>query len=113
MNLTDEKNANRVWEMTLPEIRNTRRRRGQRRVALAAIASCLLFGTSWLLLKPSPMVHETLTFAPPVSEIEETIAVMRVDEEGRFRLEELPVSDFGSIELAFGLTQLMSDDLPD
>ena len=66
------------------------------------------------MLKPSsPGVHSAVSFASPISGTEETIAVMRVDEEGRVRLEEIPVSGFGSAELAFGLTQLVSDDLPD
>lgn len=107
-------NSTAVWERTLPHIRMTRRRRQHRRIAAVAASMCALFG-SWLAFRPSPAVHEpaaafvTVEPAPAV----ETIAVMRIGENGSVRLEELPSSELGAIELAFGLTPLVSDELQD
>ncbi|GAA5130363.1 hypothetical protein JIN84_04605 [Luteolibacter yonseiensis] len=124
MNPTDE-TANQVWVRTLPLVRKARHRRRRRRIMLAGISACALVCCPWLAWRQSPGAPSglpiglppgergTAAFVPPVSEIQETIAVMRVDEEGRMRLEELPVGEFGSVELVFGLTQLVSDDLPD
>jgi hypothetical protein len=44
---------------------------------------------------------------------EPKLAVMRLDENGDTILEELAPSELGSIELAFGLTPMVSDDLRD
>jgi len=49
----------------------------------------------------------------PGLKIEETIAVMRVGEDGIARLEELSTGRLRSIELTFGLTQVVCEDLTD
>jgi hypothetical protein len=41
----------------------------------------------------------------------ETIAVMRIDEQGAIRLEEVVAGELGTMELALGETPLLSDEM--
>jgi hypothetical protein len=104
--------AERVWERTLPQIHLTRRRRSKRRIAVAAAVSCTLLGTWFAFQTVRPTESPVLVTAPAPPKVE-TIAVMRIGENGSVRLEELASSELGSIELAFGLTPLVSDELQD
>ncbi len=102
-------NAEMIWERTLPEIRKTRIKRRNRQVAFAAATTCGLIAT-WFALLPPPPNQPVVRAIPPLPPMEETIAVMRIDEYGRGRLEEVPMNQLGSVELTFGLTQFVYDD---
>jgi hypothetical protein len=104
--------AERVWERTLPQIRLHRRRRRNRRIAAAAAVSCTLLGI-WLALPTVQPTESPVVVTAPAPPKVETIAVMRIGDNGSVRLEELASSELGSIELAFGLTPLVSDELQD
>jgi hypothetical protein len=104
--------AERVWERTLPQIHLTRRKRRNCRIAVAAAVSCTLLGV-WLVFQTVQPPESSVVLTAPAPPKVETIAVMRIGENGIVRLEELSSSELGSIELAFGLTPLVSDDLQD
>jgi hypothetical protein len=101
--------AEMIWERTLPEIRKTRIKRRNRKVAFAAATTCGLIAT-WFALLPQAPNHPVIRTVPPLPPMEETIAVMRIDENGRVRLEEVPTNQLGPVELTFGLTQFVYDD---
>lgn len=108
MNPTDPR-AEAVWKRTLPQIRSTRRHRRNRRIAVAG-AACGTFAI-WLTLQSpeapgKPTVHIE-TAHPKI----ETMAVMRVDENGTIRLEEIAANELGSFEFAFGQTPLLPSEL--
>ena len=97
--------AEAVWQRTLPQIRSTRRKRKIRRIVGAGAACCGL--ALWLMpqspdTRGIPMVH----IEPDLPKFE-TMAVMRVDENGTIRLEEIASNELGSIEFAFGQTPLL------
>ena len=111
MNPPDE-HAERVWERTLPHIHLTRRKRGMHRLAVAAVAVSALLGMWPALESLRPAEPRVLVTTPAPPKVD-TIAVMRIGENGSVRLEELASNELGSIELAFGLTPLVSDELLD
>ena len=47
----------------------------------------------------------------PATPVFETIAVMRIDDHGTIRLEEVAAHELGTVELALGQTPLLSDDM--
>jgi len=112
MTSTNE-DADRVWASTLQQIRKTRRQRGLGRITLAVVSACALGGVSWFLLNPPLTIPMQTAVTEPGLKIEETIAVMRVGEDGIARLEELSTGRLRSIELTFGLTQVVCEDLTD
>lgn len=97
--------AEAVWQRTLPQIHSTRRKRKIRRIVGAGVACCGL--ALWLMPQSPdtqgiPIAH----IAPEPRQIA-TMAVMRVDENGTIRLEEIASNELGSIEFAFGQTPLL------
>jgi hypothetical protein len=101
--------AEAVWQRTLPVIRSTRRRRAARRITGAAVVCCgvaLWFNFHDIKTADRPLVK--MDSATPVME---TIAVMRIDEQGAIRLEEVAAYELGAVELALGQTPLLSDDM--
>jgi hypothetical protein len=74
--------------------------------------SCALLGI-WLVFQNVPSAESSVVLSEPAPPEIETIAVMRIDENGSVRLEELASNELGSIELAFGLTPLVSDEFQD
>jgi hypothetical protein len=99
--------AEAVWERTLPQIRATRRKRKIRRIAGAACCAIALWFT---LQSPEAPDPPTALSAPTLPKIE-TMAVMRMDENGTIRLEEIATNELGSIELAFGETPLLPSEM--
>lgn len=108
---SENKDADRVWERTLPQIRRTKIHRRNRKLGLAASAVCGLFGC-WLSLQNPSVPRHSVVVDASIPELPQKIAVMRIDGNGQVRLEELAVSELGSIELAFSLNQIVSDELP-
>jgi hypothetical protein len=102
--------AEAVWERTLPQIRSTRRRRGYRRITAAAVAGCGL--AMWLTLQGTKPTDKSVAHIEAATPVVETLAVMRIDDTGAIRLEEVASNELGSIELALGQTPLLTDDLP-
>lgn len=107
MNPSDQ-HAEAVWERTLPHIRSTRRRRGYRRIAGAAAACCGL--AIWLTLQGTKPIDKPVAHIEPAAPVFETIAVMRIDDNGDIRLEEIACNELGAIELTLGQTPLISHD---
>jgi hypothetical protein len=101
--------AEAVWERTLPHIRSTRRRRGYRRIAGAAAACCGL--AIWLTLHDTRPIAKPVVHIEPAAPVFETIAVMRIDDNGDIRLEEIASNELGEIELTLGQAPLISYDL--
>lgn len=104
MNAPDPQ-AEAVWQQTLPQIRATRRNRRIRRIVGAGAACC---GLALWLMPQSPDTREIpiVRIAPEPQQIA-TMAVMRVDENGTIRLEEIASNELGAIEFAFGQTPLL------
>ncbi len=101
--------AEAVWQHTLSQVRITRSARRRRKIAVAATSLGLLaFG--WVSLQNPRPPQAPQVAATPVPGPEPMLAVMRLDENGDTILEELPPSQLGSVELAFGLTPMMSAD---
>jgi hypothetical protein len=108
MNPTDPQ-AEAVWERTLPQIRDTRRNRRNLRIAGAVAACCAL--AIWLTPQsPEAPGMPTVRIEPAPPKIE-TMAVMRVDENGTIRLEEIASNELGSFEFAFGQTPLLPSEM--
>jgi hypothetical protein len=101
--------AEMVWQRTLPQIRSTRRRRTCRRIAGAAAACCVF--AMWLTLQGSKPTAKPVVRIEPAAPVFETLAVMRIDDHGTIRLEEVAAHELGTVELALGQTPLLSDDM--
>ena len=99
-----------VWERTLPHIRSTRRKRRYRRIAGVAAACCGF--ALWLTLRGPENTAEPVVSIEPAAPGVETIVVMRIDDHGAIRLEEVASNELGQIELALGQAPLLSDDSP-
>lgn len=99
-----------VWERTLPQIRATRRMRGYRRIAGAAVACCGL--AVWLTLQVSKTSDKPVVSIQPPTPDFETLVVMRIDDNGAIRLEEVASNELGPIEFALGQTPLLSYESP-
>lgn len=110
--ITNHEEAEKVWEQTLPCIRLARKRRGRVKFALAASSICGLIAIG-IMLRPDPVITAPRVVVSPPPIPEPTLAVMRVGDDGVTRLEELAPSELGSIELAFGLTPMVSDGFED
>lgn len=104
MNLPDTQ-AEAIWERTLPKIRATRRNRKIRRIMGGAAACCGL--AIWLTPQRPENHGKPTAHSVPTPQKIETMAVMRVDENGTIRLEEIASNELGSIEFAFGQTPLL------
>jgi len=101
--------AEAVWQRTLPLIRSTRRRRAARRITGAAAVCCgvaVWFTIQGIKPGDKPVVH-----ADSAIPVYETIAVMRIDDHGAIRLEEVAANELGTVELALGQTPLLSDEM--
>lgn len=113
MNPKDEA-AERVWEVTLPKIRDKRRQREVRRTAvIVAAAACIVCGAFWISIKPSPTIPKPTVVALPTAEAVGNIAVMRMGSDGNAVLEELSKDHYGNASLSFGLTQFVFEDTSD
>ena len=110
--ITEHEQAEKVWAQTLLRIQLTRKRRRRVKFALTSSSVCGLIAV-WIMLQPGPEITAPRIVVTPPSVPEPTLAVMRVGEDGETRLEELAPSELGSIELAFGLTPMVSDDPQD
>lgn len=104
MNPSDQQ-AEAVWKRTLPQIRSTRRRRRNRRIAGAGAAGCAF--AIWFTLQGPDAPQKSTAHIEPASPKIETIAVMKVDENGTIRLEEITSDELGSFQFAFGQTPLL------
>jgi hypothetical protein len=108
--MTNEQQADRVWENTLAQIKVTRKRRHRMKCGIAAGAVCgwiaiwILFPSESFLSKPS------IAIIPPMAIPSSNIAVMRVGDDGVIRLEECAPGELGSIELTFGLAPVVAND---
>jgi hypothetical protein len=110
--IPNHEESEKVWEQTLPCIRLARKRRGRVKFAVAASSVCGLIAIGIMLQSdPATIAPQIVVTQPPLPE--PTLAVMRVGEDGETRLEELAPSELGSIELAFGLTPMISDGFQD
>ncbi len=99
-----------VWQSTLPQIRSTRRKRRNRRIVGAGAACCGL--ALWLMPQsPDTQIIPIVHIAPEPQQVA-TMAVMRVDENGTIRLEEIASNELGSFEFAFGQTPLLPSGWP-
>lgn len=107
--MTEHQQADKVWEQTLPHLRMARKRRSRVKFALIAGPVCGLIAL-WLMFQQGPAITTPRVAVSPPPEPEPTLAVMRFDENGDTTLEELAPSELGSIELAFGLTPMVTDD---
>lgn len=105
----NDPHAEAVWQRTLPHIRSTRRRRACRRITGAAAACCGL--AAWFVLQGTKPTDKPVARIEPETPEFETIAVMRIDDHGTIRLEEVAANELGAVELALGQTPLLSDDL--
>jgi hypothetical protein len=93
-------NAEKVWVHTLPRIRTTRRKRKTRKIA-AATAAC--FGLAiWLTLQNTKPDYKPVVHIEPITPKIETMAVMRIDNSGTIRLEEIALNELGDVEFTFG-----------
>jgi len=97
--------AEAVWERTLPQIRSTRRKRKICQIAGGVAACCGL--TIWLTPQNPESPRLPTAHIEPAPRKIETMAVMRVDENGTIRLEEIASNELGTIEFAFGQTPLL------
>jgi hypothetical protein len=105
MNPSDPE-ADAVWRHILPQIRHTRRKRKIRQIVGSAAAVC---GLAFLLTHPlRESTESSVTRIKPAPKTIETIAVMRVDENGSIRLEEITSNELGCVEFAFGQTPVIS-----
>jgi hypothetical protein len=102
--------ADAVWQSTLPQIRATRRKRRNRRIAGGA-AACFAFAI-WFTLQSSEVPANPVAQIEPAPPKIETMAVMRVDENGTIHLEEIAANELGSFEFAFGQTPLLPSGWP-
>ena len=109
MNPPDQ-NAEAVWQRTLPHIRSTRRRRGHRRIT-GAVGACGALAAVWLTLHAGKPIDKPVVVTESASPVLETIAVMRIDDNGAIRLEEVACNELGMTELTLGEAPLISDDL--
>jgi hypothetical protein len=108
----EQEQAEAIWQHTLSQIRIARTTRRRRRITVVATSLCLL-GAGWISLQTRPDHQAPQVAETPIPAPEPKLAVMRLDENGDTILEELAPSELGSIELAFGLTPMVSDDLRD
>jgi hypothetical protein len=102
--------AEAVWQRTLPLIRSTRRRRACRRITGAAAVCCGL--AVWLTLQGTKPVDKPVVHIKSATPVLETIAVMRIDDNGTIRLEEVASNELGTIELSLGQTPVLSQEMP-
>lgn len=65
----------------------------------------------WLTLQGTKPTDKPVVHIGSEEPFFETIAVMRIDDHGTIRLEEVAANELGTIELALGQTPLLSDDL--
>lgn len=108
--MNPDPHAKKVWESLLPEIRRKRRQRNA--FKLSAVSACFLALVFVPFAKTRPLTAETtasINYQKPTEPVSETLAVMRVGDDGVVRLEEIGTDQLGSIELAFGLTPLISN----
>lgn len=100
-----------VWNRTLPQIRSTRRKRKLHRIAGAgAGAACSAFALWFTLQSPKTPDPPTALSEPTLPKIA-TMAVMRMDENGAIRLQEIATNELGSIELTFGETPFLPPEM--
>lgn len=109
MNLPDPQ-ADAVWQSTLPQIRTTRRNRRNRRIG-GGVAACCAFAIWFTLQSPEVPEKPTAQIEPATPKIE-TMAVMRVDENGTIRLEEIASNNLGIIDFDFGQTPILHSEWP-
>lgn len=101
--------AEAVWQRTLPLIRSTRRRRAARRITAAAAVCCGV--AMWFTFQDTKPADKAVVQMASAGPVMETIAVMRIDEQGAIRLEEVVAGELGTMELALGETPLLSDEM--
>jgi len=99
-----------VWQSILPQIRATRRKRSNSRIAGGA-AACCAFAIWFTLQSPEAPEKQTARIEPATPKIE-TMAVMRVDENGTIRLEEIASNNLGTIDFDFGQTPILHSEWP-
>jgi hypothetical protein len=102
--------AESVWQRTLPQIRATRRKRRNRRIAGGAAACCAL--AIWLTPRSPETAGTPTAHIEPALPKFETMAVMRVDENGTIRLEEIASNELGSNDFALGQTPILHSQWP-
>lgn len=112
MNPKEDEHAEKVWELTLPQIRRKRSQRDLRRKAMVAAATaCVACGA--YLMSRSPDSPEQVMAPPPAVDAADpgqTIAVIRVGSDGNAVLEEMSASKLSYGDMSFGLTQVVFED---
>ena len=112
MNPKEDEHAEKVWELTLPQIRRKRSQRDLRRKAMVAAATaCVACGA--YLMSRSPDSPEQVVAPPPAVDAADpgqTIAVIRVGSDGNAVLEEMSASKLSYGDMSFGLTQVVFED---
>jgi hypothetical protein len=114
MNPKEDEHAEKVWELTLPQIRRKRSQRDTRRKALVAAATACVACAAYLMSRsPAPDAPEQVVAPPPAGVAVvpgQTIAVIRVGSDGNAVLEEMSASKLSDGDMSFGLTQVVFED---
>lgn len=109
MNPKEDEHAEKVWELTLPQIRRKRSQRDLRRKALVAAATaCVACGAYLMSRSPVPPAQAG---APPLAvdaaDPGQTIAVIRMGSDGNAVLEEMSASSLSDGNMSFGLIKVV------
>jgi len=111
--IPEHEHAGKVWEQTLSHIRSTRQRRKRVKESLTTCLICGLIILGFMLQPQKTPAAPHVAVAEDIQEPMQSIAVMKVGDDGVIRLEECLPGELGSIELVFGLTPIISNDWED
>ena len=112
MNPKEDEHAEKVWELTLPQIRRKRSQRDLRRKALAVAATACVACGAYLMNRIPDSPVQVIAPPPAVDAADpgQTIAVIRVGSDGNAVLEEMSASKLSYGEMSFGLIQVVFED---
>lgn len=108
---TSDSISDAAWERILPQIRATRKKRTIRKVAtITALCSICALWVGNRLTRPSdlPMPPPVVDAFPPLEMSPSTIAVLRVNQDGTARMEEVHISELEEIQLTFSLEPIIT-----
>lgn len=100
-----------AWERILPQIRATRKKRAIRKIAtITALCTMLAIWLGIRLSQPSddPMHHLIVNDFPPPEVAPATLAILRVNQDGTARMEEVSIHELEEIELTFSLEPIIT-----
>lgn len=100
-----------AWERILPQIRITRQKRITRKIATIT-ALCAMFGI-WLGIRPfhpseNPMDRPIVKNFHPPEVAPVTLAILRINQDGTARLEEVTIDELEEVELKFSLQPIIT-----